>query len=309
MQSLEGFAEKANSFYGKNKKACLAVGAVVGSYATVKTVCTFYRAFRRMRARACFRNLEPGIVHLFIYQRWSRGPNFFPQCVKVETFLRLAKIPYIVHLMDDSSLSPDGRLPFIVCDGMPLVGCDFIIQYLTTRFDISMDAHLTPQERSAGKMLQRMVETRIGNGLNRMIFVENPLCVKRVLDQSNARPLSAILLARDIRQTVLKDLSLSGYIKLDHRKHEEEFLDAVQSLEVCLRQTPFLFGVRPTSFDCSTYAWLQVARELGPHGLALSFIANSDIIVQYIDRMTYEAFRGIDTLQTSSKTQRFGDAM
>ncbi|CCW65999.1 unnamed protein product [Phytomonas sp. Hart1] len=306
MQFLEEPIERLKNFYGKNKSICLAIGAVVCSFAAFKTVRTFFNVFHLMRARSSFGDLQPGIVHLFIYRRWSRGPNFFPHCVKIETFLRLANIPYVAHLVDDSSLSPNTQMPFIVCDGMPLAGSDFIIQYLTTRFNVLMDDHLTPQERSAGRLLQKMVETRINNGLNRLIFIEDQNCAKKVLNETKAFPLSSILLARNIRRSILKELDFAGYAQMERKKHDEEFLDAVQSLERCLRQTLFTFGVRPTSFDCSVYAWLHVARELGPHGLALTFIKKSDTIGQYIDRMTNEAFRDLKALKNSPDIQQFG---
>lgn len=39
-------------------------------------------------------------VHLFMQPRWALSPNVAPDCTKLETYLRLKKIPYAVHVVN-----------------------------------------------------------------------------------------------------------------------------------------------------------------------------------------------------------------
>ncbi|EPY34675.1 hypothetical protein STCU_01427 [Strigomonas culicis] len=299
-------AEKSKAFYQAHKKACLAVGSVVGGCVVVKTGGLLYRVARNRSLNATFRALEEDLVHLFVHPRWSHGPNFFPHCVKVEAFLRLAKIPYMVHFTNDTSMSPNGRLPFIVHNGTVLADGEFIIQYLCEQFNVSLDDRLTPQEHARGLMVRRMVETSINYGLNRSTFVDYPKYMADMFSKEYLLPpVMASVLVSGMRKATIRVLNAVGYGDLGQEQYETEFLRDMQSLEAFLAAGPFLFGNAPSTYDCSVYAWLQVAGEMGPNGAALSYLTSSKVLRDYINRMTRLAFPDIDDLQAPFETQKF----
>lgn len=299
-------AAKAKTFYGEHKTACNVAIVAVGSYVALKTASLAYSVGRRAYVNQGFAKLEEDIVHLFIHPRWSHGPSFFPHCVKVETFLRLAKIPYVVHFTNDVSISPNNRLPFIVHNGTVLADGEFIIQYLTEQFNVQIDDSLTSQEHAKGLMIRRMVETSINYGLNRTTFVDYPRYMADMFSKEyQLEPVMSNILVRGMRSATIKVLNAVGYGDLSQEQYEMEFLRDIQSLESFLQNKPFLFGSSPSSYDCSVYAWMQVAGEMGPNGAALSFLTSSKTLRDYINRMTRLAFPDIDDLQTPYETQKF----
>ncbi|CAD2219807.1 hypothetical protein AGDE_01820 [Angomonas deanei] len=305
-EQLNNVVEKVKQFYKEHQTACIAGGSVVGGVVALKTIGLLYRVAHRRQVNATFRALEEDIVHLYIHPRWSHGPNFFPHCVKVETFLRLAKIPYVVHFTNEVSLSPNGRLPFIVHNGTVLSDGEFIIQYLTEQFNVSMDDRLTSQEHAKGLMVRRMVETSINYGLNRTTFVDYPKYMSDMFSKEYLlEPVMAGLLVRGMRKATIRVLNAVGYGDLSQEQYEVEFLRDMQSLEAFLSAGPFLFGNVPSTYDCSVYAWLQVAGEMGPNGAALSYLTSSKTLRDYINRVTKLAFPDIDDLQAPFETQRF----
>lgn len=314
--AAKGAGEKLQSFYENNKKLCLAAAAIVGGIATLKTASICYNIVRRARINAYFRTLEEDIVHVFMHHRWSHGPNFFPQCVKIETFLRVARIPYVVHFTDDASLSPNGRLPFVLHNHTVLADGEFILQYLTETFNVSIDNHLNSTEHAQGLMMKRMVETSINYGFNRTIFVDfSKILVNMFSVEFNLQPVVATVLVRNMRTNTINVLNAVGYGDLSQEQYELEFLRDLQSLETFLKKNStaganaengtFLFGEAPTSYDCSLYAWLQVAGEMGPHGPGLSFLTSSKVLRGFINKMNKVAFPDLDSLQCQYETQRF----
>lgn len=313
--AAKALGTRAKAFYDQNRKLCLTAAAVVGGYATYRTATLCLSLVRQSRNKSYFRSLEEDIVHLFVHRRWSHGPNFFPQCVKIETFLRVAKIPYVVHFTDDSTLSPNARLPFIVHNAVVVSDGEFIVHYLIEAFAVTVDSHLTPTEHAKGLMMRRMVETSINYGLNRTLFVDHSKIIVNMFSVEFAlQPVVAAMIVRGMRSNTIKVLNAVGYGDFSQEQYQLEFLRDLQSLETFIKSSnssaddeggALLFGAEPTSYDCSVFAWLQVAGEMGVHGPGLSFLSESKTLRGFVARMTKAAFPDFDCLQTPYDTQRF----
>lgn len=311
--ALAAVGEKALTFFEAHRKLCITAVAVLGGLTVIKAVAACYDHVRRARRKAYLHSLEEGVVHVFMHRRWSHGPNFFPQCVKVETFLRLAKIPYVAHFTDDVSISPNGRLPLVVHNKAVLAESDFILPYLTQTFKVTLDDHLSQAQHAEGFMIKRMIESSIHYGLNRTIFVDFPQVLINMFSvEFNLQSIVASVLVHNMRANTIKVLNAVGYGNLSQEQYEREFLHELQSLETLLKTEhagdgsgAFLLGPKPTSYDCSLYAWLQVAGEMGPHGPGLSFVATSNVLKEYVSRVSRIAFPDFDSLRTEHDTQRF----
>ncbi len=84
-------------------------------------------------------------------------PNLSPLCCKVETYLRLADVPYCVA---DAvpPLAPKGKLPYITDSEKKVADSWLIIEYLRDRHDVDLDRKLTPPERAESTALGRSGE-------------------------------------------------------------------------------------------------------------------------------------------------------
>jgi hypothetical protein len=75
-------------------------------------------------------------------------PNASPFCMKVETYLRMAGLPYERVNSGDVLRAPKGKLPVIDDDGTVVADSSFIIDHLKARYGDPLDAALTPRQRA-----------------------------------------------------------------------------------------------------------------------------------------------------------------
>jgi glutathione S-transferase len=78
--------------------------------------------------------------------------------LKVFAFLRLAGVPFVHEHIFDASKAPRGQLPYIV-DGSDTVGdSGTIIDYVTKKYDVRLDAQLTDAQRTTNLLVARMLD-------------------------------------------------------------------------------------------------------------------------------------------------------
>lgn len=88
-------------------------------------------------------------------------PNLSPFCMKVEAFLNIAGLPYQPVKQPDPRKAPLGKLPMIV-DGEDRVPDSYhILCYLADKYNVDLNAHLTPEEKAVAHAFERMVEERL----------------------------------------------------------------------------------------------------------------------------------------------------
>jgi glutathione S-transferase len=78
--------------------------------------------------------------------------------LKVFAFLKLAGVPFTHEHIFDASKAPRGQLPYIV-DGDDTVGdSETIITYITKKYGVTLDAALTPAQRTTNLLVTRMLD-------------------------------------------------------------------------------------------------------------------------------------------------------
>ena len=78
--------------------------------------------------------------------------------LKVFAFLRLAGVPFRHEHIFDASKAPRGQLPYIV-DGDDTVGdSETILQFVTRKYALTIDAALTASQRTTSLLITRMLD-------------------------------------------------------------------------------------------------------------------------------------------------------
>jgi glutathione S-transferase len=78
--------------------------------------------------------------------------------LKVFAFLKLAGLPFRHEHIFDASSAPRGQLPYIV-DGDDTVGdSETILAYVTQKYGVTLDAALTPTQRTTNLLVTRMLD-------------------------------------------------------------------------------------------------------------------------------------------------------
>ena len=288
---------------GRSGKAVAAVAGIAVLYKLYKTV-------KASQARQSLASLEQGVVHVFLFPRWTKGPNFSSPCLKLETFLRIAKIPYIAHLsMDAISLSPTERLPFISYNGELVADSEFIIQYLTKKFDVKLDSSLSPEQHAQGLQVRRQVESFVSWGMYRSLWVDNAKVMAKLIIESMGAPALLVnwILMPQFRKGTIKMLNTVGHGDLTNEQYKSEFLRDLRALELQLSKKAFLLtDDSPTSYDCAVYNYLSIISAVDMSTEAFAFVRNSRPIQEYVARMNRIAFPDMATItDTKAKVQSF----
>jgi glutathione S-transferase len=78
--------------------------------------------------------------------------------LKVYAFLKLARLPFKHEHIFDASKAPRGQLPYIVDDGETIGDSGTILDYLTRKYRLTIDAALTPAQRAQDLLTTRMLD-------------------------------------------------------------------------------------------------------------------------------------------------------
>ncbi len=78
--------------------------------------------------------------------------------LKVYAFLKLAGVPFTHEHIFDASKAPRGQLPYIVDDGETVGDSGAILDYLTRKYRLTIDAALTPAQRTQDLLTTRMLD-------------------------------------------------------------------------------------------------------------------------------------------------------
>jgi glutathione S-transferase len=90
-------------------------------------------------------------------------PNASPFCMKLETYLRMAGIPFELAPpnMQDIRKAPKGKMPFIEDNGNIIADSTFIIDYLKSNHGVTLDNWLSPEQKAIALGFQRLMEENL----------------------------------------------------------------------------------------------------------------------------------------------------
>ena len=126
-------------------------------------------------------------------------PNASPFCMKLETYLRMAALPYDAPANANMMKSPKGKMPYIE-DGAKVLGdSGLIIAYLKATYGDPLDAALSSAERAVSLAFQRLLEENLYWALSTLsrnvrfpAKQKCPVFLSCYLLQSNAIPIAGI---------------------------------------------------------------------------------------------------------------------
>nr|XP_022326069.1 failed axon connections homolog [Crassostrea virginica] len=96
-----------------------------------------------------------------IHHQVGRGPfapSIMPFAVKLETYLRMVKVPYKNVHDSYQHRSSKGKLTWIEYNGTQVADSEFSIKFINQTFDVDPDKHLTEEQQAMAYAMQVMVE-------------------------------------------------------------------------------------------------------------------------------------------------------
>lgn len=197
------------------------------------------------------------MITLYQFARTWGLPNLSQFCVKLETYLRMNRIPY--QIVETLPLkAPRGKLPFIDDEGIRIADSRLILHHLQSKYGNHFDARLSTQEQAVAKAFQRLLEEHLYwiGMVTRWDYSDSNW-------QANKQAIFGVLppIARDVaaaiyRKRIKNQILGHGIGRLSHDEQFELGNEDLDSLANFLGDKPYFMGEQPTSLDTSAYGIL-----------------------------------------------------
>lgn len=184
-------------------------------------------------------------------------PNSSPFCMKLETYLRMARIEYQVNTEGNLSKAPKGKLPYIEDQGQIIADSNLIIDYLQSTYGTSLDTHLSPAEAAVALALRRLVEENLYWAVVYSRWVEEQNWPStRAIYFEELPPILRTLVAYIARRQVTQNLKGHGMGRHSAAEIYQISAADLQALSDFLADKPYFMGDQPTTLDASAYGVL-----------------------------------------------------
>jgi glutathione S-transferase len=212
-------------------------------------------------------------------------PNPSPFCVKLETYLRMAGIPYEVK-QGSMARAPKGRIPYVKLGGQLLGDSALIIERLKQEHGDPLDARLTPEQRALAVAAQRLIEDHLyfaGAWLRWTSDAGWPYLCQAF--RPMLPPLIGGAIMKRIRKAFIRHLQAHGMGQHSHAEILAFACQDITALSTLLGDRPFFLGDEPTTIDASLYGFLIQQMEVPWESELKRHARGHANLVAYVERM------------------------
>ena len=196
------------------------------------------------------------MLTLFQFPAGFNVPNPSPFCLKLETYLRMAGLPYRVRTQFDPRKAPKGKLPYVELDGQRIADSAIILRTLAEQ-GADLDQLLDAEGRARALCITRLCDEHLAPLLLYFRWLEDEgwAQIRPAFFGKLSWPLRQLLpplMQRKMRQA----LQAQGL----GRHQREELLtfarEDLQALSDLLGGADYFGGERPCSADAAAYGVL-----------------------------------------------------
>ncbi len=183
-------------------------------------------------------------------------PNASGFCLKLETWLRMAGLPYESVFTMNPSRAPKGKLPWIDDDGTPVSDSALIIDHLTRRYGIALDDHLDDAQSATALLLRRALEEHLYWCIVYFRWVDDrywPATRAGFFGRLGAP--AAWFVPVLARRGLIAQVRAAGVGRHSADDITAMARDDLEAINTVLGDKPFLFGA-PSSIDACAYGML-----------------------------------------------------
>jgi glutathione S-transferase len=180
-----------------------------------------------------------------------------PFCIKVEVFLKLARIPYAVKVELNPSRAPKGKMPFIRDEQEVLADSTFIIQHLIKKYQLYHLDITDPIEKARSHALKLMVEESLYFALlhSRWVEEDNFQNIKKdflpLFPKFLGGPALTLIRYNLRKQSLAQGLGRHSQIEINRLSSE-----LISSISCLLGSNEFFSSKRVTYIDATLYSFL-----------------------------------------------------
>src|SRR5262249_3139976 len=192
-------------------------------------------------------------IKLFQFPRMFAIPNLSPFCCKLETWLRIAQIPYEIVDTPDPRKRPKGKLPFIEDAGVRIADTSLIVDHLVRTRGVNPDARLDVSQRAIALLVQRTLEEHYAFVLAYTHLVRED-GVQYTRARFNSVPaIVRPLVSHIVRRRIKTILWQQGVLRHSHEDIVESARRDWRAILTVMGDGPYFFGDEPTGIDAVVF--------------------------------------------------------
>ncbi|XP_056017176.1 failed axon connections homolog [Ostrea edulis] len=283
METLKGFV----STYPKE----ICVTAVVGV--------VLVTLIRRNRKR--IKKVYP--PNTIVHHQIGRGPyapSNSPFSLKLETYLRMAKVPFLNVHDGLSNRSNKGKFTWIEINGEEISDSEFCIQYVNRKFNVDPDKGFSDEDRAAALAIQRMVDEHLYWTVALQRWVYDAIDGINISEMLNIPP-TALSLIRYVTEKQSYHQGMGRHTKEEMHHVMNEDLKALSKF---IGSKKFLLGDRVCQADAAVFGMLAQLYWHGFGGHGEKTIQKYPNLCGYCDRMKVEFWPDWDDCITHGWTKK-----
>jgi len=228
------------------------IGQVLLGAALLKLGLRLCSGHRRRQRRQRWADARRDVVILHQFERGTNMPNLSPFALKLETWLRMTGVRYIID--NEETQSPaTGKSPWITLNGEEFSDSELVIDHLTSHFKTELSDALSAREHAVGRAVQTMLDEHAMPAVAYKRYVmDGCRYIAACFARSERNLLTAFgwLLISDRRQW--------GHVNGIGRYTEPELMFLLnrdlQALSDIIGEKPYLLAEKPTEYDAAVFA-------------------------------------------------------
>ncbi|KAG7160888.1 failed axon connections homolog [Homarus americanus] len=119
----------------------------------------FIKYRKKTQLRREWDSVGKDVVLLHQFASGKYCPNLSPFALKLESFFRLANIKYKVDTK--TPFGPKGKCPWITINGEDVADSEFIVEHITQRYQVQIDARLDPHKAATLQAVRVLVDEHL----------------------------------------------------------------------------------------------------------------------------------------------------
>lgn len=242
-------------------------------------------------------------IKLFQFPRMFGIPNVSPYCCKLETWLRIARIPYEVVDTPNPRKGPKGKVPFIEDAGMRIGDSSLIVDHLKRTRSVDPDARLDASQRALALLVQRTLEEHYAFVILYTHFVRAEGWRHMRITFDSVPAIIRPLVGRLVRGRMKKMLWTQGILRHSDEDIIESALRDWRAVLTILGDDPFFFGDEPTGLDAIVFGALATSMLTPIESPIRDFLRSQPAFVAYADRIMARFFPELATAPSQGATQ------
>lgn len=209
------------------------------------------------------------MITLIQFPKPPNRPSYSPFCLKLESYLKVANIPYENKLTVSTKNSKKNKMPMILDQGNLVEDSTLIIEHLKNTHGIDLDQNLTAEQKSIAKAFQWLCEKSIVDIVVYFRWVDKTNWPKfREIIFHGAPWLVKVSIGNKMANSIGKTLHKHGVGRFTDIEKLQILNDNLLAISNYLGDKKYFFGDQISTIDTIIYSHLV---QIDPRGVVTQF--------------------------------------